>query len=279
MKLFDSHCHLDERAFDHDIDPVLNRAMEAGVTRVLTVGTDPQSSLKAVSIAESYPGVYASVGVHPHNADACDADAVKQLIDLARHPKVRAWGEIGLDFNRMYSTREMQVKWFIRQIEAAAGLNLPLIFHERDSGGHFLEILKENAPRETRGVVHCFSGTQNELEAYLDLGLYIGLTGILTIKARGRTLRAQIPHIPLERLVVETDAPYLTPVPQKNRFRRNEPAFVKSVLLMLAEVKHESPQFLSDRVWENTCRLYSLNPDQAGQSPPGCSGSLTDRPA
>jgi len=262
MKLFDSHCHLDDSAFDHDIDPVLKRAAEAGVTRVLTVGTDPQSSLKAVSIAETYPGVYASVGVHPHNANVCDADAVKMLIDLARHPKIRAWGEIGLDFNRMFSTRKMQVKWFIRQMEAAAGLNLPMIFHERDSGGHFLEILKENATNETRGVIHCFSGTQNELEAYLDLGLYIGLTGILTIKTRGQALRAQIPHIPLERLVVETDAPYLTPDPQKNRSRRNEPAFVKSVLLTLAEIKHESPRFLSDQVWQNTCRLYNINPDE-----------------
>jgi len=262
MKLFDSHCHLDDRAFDHDIDPVLKRAAEAGVTRVLTVGTDPQSSLKAVSIAETYPGVYASVGVHPHNANVCDADAVKMLIDLARHPKIRAWGEIGLDFNRMFSTRKMQVKWFIRQMEAAAGLNLPMIFHERDSGGHFLEILKENTTSETRGVIHCFSGTQNELEAYLDLGLYIGLTGILTIKTRGQALRAQIPHIPLERLVVETDAPYLTPDPQKNRSRRNEPAFVKSVLLTLAEIKHESPRFLSDQVWQNTCRLYNINPDE-----------------
>jgi len=261
MKLFDSHCHLDDRAFDHDIDQILNRAADAGVTRVLTVGTDLQSSLKAVSIAESYPGVYASVGVHPHNADACDADAVKMLIDLAQNPKIRAWGEIGLDFNRMYSTREMQVKWFISQIEAACRLNLPLIFHERDSGGNFLEILKENTTSETRGVIHCFSGTQNELEAYLDLGLYIGLTGILTIKTRGQALRALVPHIPLEHLVIETDAPYLTPAPQKNRFRRNEPAFVKSVLLMLAEIKHESPQLLSDLLWENTCRLYGLIPD------------------
>lgn len=261
MKLFDSHCHLDDRAFDHDIDPIVMRAADAGVTRVLTVGTDLQSSLKAVAIAESYPGVYASVGIHPHNADACDADTLKMVIDLARHPKIKAWGEIGLDFNRMYSTREMQEKWFIRQFEAAAELNLPLIFHERDSGGHFLEMLKESATSETRGVIHCFSGTQAELEAYLDLGLYIGITGILTIKTRGQALRAQIPHIPLERLVVETDAPYLTPAPQKNRSRRNEPAFVKSVLLTLAEIKHASPQFLSDRVWENTCRLYGINPE------------------
>jgi len=258
MRFFDSHCHLDDRAFAHDIEKVLARAAEAGVIRILTVGTDAQSSLEAVSIAESYSGVYASVGIHPHHADACNADSIRLLMDLAGRAGVKAWGEIGLDFNRMYSTHQMQVKWFVRQIEAAAELNLPVIFHERDSGGDFLNILKANAAPETRGVVHCFSGTRKELEAYLDLGLYIGITGIVTIKSRGAALRALVPHIPSERLVVETDAPYLTPAPQKNRLRRNEPAFVISVLHRLAEIRQENLPFLSDQIWENTCCLYGI---------------------
>ena len=131
-----------------------------------------------------------------------------------------------------------------------------MIFHERDSKGRFLEMLKK--ARKLNGVVHCFSGDHNELKQYLDLGLYIGITGILTIKGRGDRLRNLAPIIPLDRLLVETDAPYLVPAPEKNQHRRNEPAFVKSVLLKLAEVKKENPEHLAEIVWQNTCRLYGL---------------------
>ena len=152
---------------------------------------------------------------------------------------MRAWGEIGLDFNRMYSSREDQEKWFRRQLEIAARLDLPLIFHERDSNGRFFEMLNKHAINKLKGVVHCFSGDHNELVKYLDLGLYIGITGILTLNDRGARLRKLAAVIPSDRLLVETDAPYLVPAPQKNHHRRNEPAFVKSVLLKLAEVRKE----------------------------------------
>jgi TatD DNase family protein len=258
MKLFDSHCHLDDPAYDKDIDKVINRIDNAGVAGVMIVGVTQKSSSKAVLLAESLNGFFASVGIHPHNTKECSEAILKTLRNIARSPKVRAWGEIGLDFNRMYSPRKDQEKWFIRQLEIADELNLPVIFHERDSNGRFLEILKANPKNGRKGVVHCFSGNRKELEEYLDLDFYIGITGILTIKVRGAALRKLVPLIPLERILIETDAPYLTPAPEKNRTRRNEPAFVKSTLFKLAEVRGEDPEFLSAAIWENTCRLFNL---------------------
>ena len=258
MKLFDSHCHLDDRIYDKDFKDVLSRANNAGVSGIMIVGVDKKSSARAVTLAESKPDLYASVGFHPHDAKECSKEALEFLINLAESPKVKAWGEIGLDFNRMYSPREDQEKWFIKQIEIADELNLPLIFHERDSNGRFLEILEEHPKTGRKGVIHCFSGDEEKLERCLELNLYIGITGILTIKSRGARLRSLVSLIPADRILVETDAPYLTPAPEKNRTRRNEPAFVKSVLLKLAEVRGEEPDELAMVAYENTCRLYNI---------------------
>ena len=258
MKLFDSHCHLDDKSYARDLEKVIERAHSAGVKRLMTIGVNGKTSARAVDLAVSHPEIYASVGVHPHYAGNCRESVFDDLLKLAENPKVCAWGEIGLDFNRMYSPREDQEKWFRKQLEIAETLDLPMIFHERDSNGRFLEILKKHAVKNPKGVVHCFSGDHNELEQYLDLGLYIGITGILTIKGRGARLRRLAAFIPQDRLLVETDAPYLVPAPEKNHHRRNEPAFVKSVMLKLAEVKQEDPEQLSEIIWENTCRLYGI---------------------
>jgi len=258
MKIFDSHCHLDDKSFAKDLDAVVERARDAGVTRMMAIGVNRKTSALAVSLAQSHDGIYASVGIHPHDVKNCSDLILQKLINLAENEKVCAWGEMGLDFNRMYSPRKDQEQWFIKQLEIADELNLPMIFHERDSSGRFLEILKDHKSAAIKGVVHCFSGSRNELDQYLALGLHIGITGILTIKSRGVQLRQLVPGIPADRLLVETDAPYLVPAPEKNRIRRNEPAFVKSVLLKLAEVRNEDPEQLADIVWQNTCRLYGL---------------------
>ena len=258
MKLFDSHCHLDDHTFFKDLKGTLKNARDAGVCEIMTVGVDLESSQRAVALAEATNGVYASVGVHPHDAQSCNDTVIKALSRLAEKTEVRAWGEIGLDFNRMYSPMEDQEKWFVRQIQAADSLGLPLIFHERDSQGRFLEILKTHPNPQRRGVVHCFSGNEADLSAYLDLGFYIGITGILTIKTRGAGLRGLVLNIPMDRLLIETDAPYLTPAPQKNKTRRNEPAFVKSVLLKLAEVRQEDPETLAVSTTANARRLFSI---------------------
>jgi TatD DNase family protein len=258
MDLFDSHCHLDDPSYQSDLDAVLNRARAAGVARIMTIGVTLETSRLAIDLAKTHPRVYASVGVHPHDAHACDDAQLGQLIALARNPQVRAWGETGLDFNRMYSPREKQERWFVSQLEAAAELGLPLIFHERDSRGRFLELLQTCPPPAGGAVVHCFSGTRAELMRYLDMGFYIGITGIVTLKERGEFLRRLVPLIPQEQLVVETDAPYLTPDPERRRIHRNEPAFVRSVLLKLAEIRRADPVELALNVFQNTCRLYRL---------------------
>jgi len=260
MKIFDSHCHLDDRSYKRDINNVLERAQSAGVNRMMTIGINKRTSEIAVSLAQSHDRIYASVGVHPHDVENCNEAILEELVELAKNKEVRAWGEIGLDFNRMYSPRDDQEKWFRRQLEIAGRLDLPMIFHERDSNGRFLEMLKNNCSATINGVVHCFSGTFEELRRYLELGLHIGITGILTMKSRGAQLREMVSTIPANRLLVETDAPYLTPSPERNRHKRNEPAFVKSVLLKLAEVRGIDPEELSEVVWENTCRLYNIEP-------------------
>jgi TatD DNase family protein len=259
MKIFDSHCHLDDEAFEDDLPRVLARMAENEVRGAMIVGIDEARSRRAVALAEQYAACWASVGVHPHDATGCNEAVLERLEALSASPKVRAWGEIGLDFNRMHSPRCDQERWFLRQMEIARGLDLPIILHERDSGGRLLELLRLNDWPGRRGVVHCFSGTRRELDQYLAMGFYIGITGIVTLAARGRDLRAMIPGIPAHRLLVETDAPYLTPTPERNRHRRNEPAFVRTVLLKVAEVRGEAPEELAPVIWDNTCRLFEID--------------------
>lgn len=260
MKIFDSHCHLDDRSFNKDFQDVLERATLADVHRMLIAGVNEKTSKRAVDLASQHANLFASIGVHPHDAQSCTENTLADLSKLAANKKVVAWGEIGLDFNRMYSPIDIQEKWFIRQLEVAEALDLPLIFHERDSRGRLLEILKSLPGSRRRAVVHCFSGNQNELAQYLDMGFYIGITGIVTINKRGAALRQMISSIPKDRILVETDAPYLTPTPQRNKYRRNEPAFVREVLLKVADVCQDDPLTLAQQVWANTCTLFGINP-------------------
>ena len=259
MKLFDSHCHLDDTSFEKDWPQVLERMSANNVNAVMIAGINLERSAKALEIAENHTGFYTAVGVHPHDASGCSETVVNTLAGLAENPKVRAWGEIGLDFNRMYSPQKDQEKWLMRQIEAADHLTLPIIFHERDSRGRLLELLRAQPNPDRRGVIHCFSGTDTELADYLEMGFFIGITGIVTIQKRGRQLREQVGMIPVDRILIETDAPYLTPAPQKNRHRRNEPAFVKSVLLKLSDISGTDPEALSDTIWNNTCSLFGIH--------------------
>jgi TatD DNase family protein len=259
MQIFDSHCHLDDTGYDRDLQAVVQRARQADVCGMMVVGIDLARSRKAIEIARAHEGVYASVGIHPHDAAHCDDKRLAELTCMATDPKVKAWGETGLDFNRMYWPQPIQERCFERQLEIGNSLQLPMIFHERDSCGRFLEILKSHWGPQSKGVVHCFSGTRAELEKCLEMDLYIGITGILTIQSRGSELRSMAPHIPADRLLVETDAPYLTPTPERNKHRRNEPAFVRTVLFRLAEIRQETPEDLARITWANTCRLFGLN--------------------
>ena len=260
MILFDSHSHIDDKCYDKDLQEVIGRAENENVNAIMIVGIDINTSLKAIKIADKYKNIITSVGIHPHDAKNCSKENLDTLISLAKkNPCVKAWGETGLDYNRMFSPVKDQETCFTTQLEIAGTLDLPLIFHERDSKGRFYELLKARGPQSRKGVIHCFSGTKEELFKYLDLGYYIGITGILTIKKRGEYLRSIAPLIPEDRILIETDAPYLTPAPQKNKVRRNEPSFVKSVLLRLSEIRNADPEKLSQVIFNNTRTFYNVD--------------------
>ncbi len=260
MILFDSHAHIDDDCYDNDLHDVIDRAQNENVRGIMIVGIDINRSLKAIKIANAYKNIITSVGLHPHDANLCSKENLDSLVSIAKENScVKAWGEIGLDFNRMFSSSKEQEDCFVKQLEIAGSLDLPLIFHERDSKGRFYDILKSAGPKSRKGVIHCFSGTKEELFRYLDLGYYIGITGILTLKERGEYLRNIAPCIPEDRILIETDAPYLTPAPQKNKFRRNEPSFVKSVLIRLAQIRNTDPENLSQVIFNNTRTLYRVD--------------------
>ncbi|PIE66733.1 MAG: hydrolase TatD [Deltaproteobacteria bacterium] len=261
MNIFDSHCHLDDRCFEADFENVMQRAAEQEVRRMLIAGINLRTSRRAMALANRHQEIYASVGIHPHDAQHCSEKILDELSLLAASPRVVAWGEVGLDFNRMYSPQKDQEHWFIRQLETAERLDLPLIFHERDSDGRFLDVLDATPANRRRAVVHCFSGNPSELARYLEMGFYLGITGIVTVKKRGAALRDMLPDIPKDRILVETDAPYLTPTPQRNKHRRNEPAFVHRVLLKVAEVLDADVPSLAEQVWSNTCKLFRIAPE------------------
>ncbi|MCF8113006.1 MAG: TatD family hydrolase [Desulfotignum sp.] len=260
MILFDSHCHIDDPCYDADMDAVFERAQKAGVRAMAIAGVDTDTAKKAVKIAAGKNNVITAVGIHPHDAVHCSSDTLAALVSLAKaNDCVKAWGETGLDFNRMFSPQKAQEACFKSQLAIAADLDLPVIFHERDSGGRFYDIVKSDGPKTGKGVVHCFSGTRTELFKYLDLGYHIGITGILTIQQRGRLLRELAPLIPEDKILIETDAPYLTPAPQKNKTRRNEPAFVRSVLEKLAQVRNQDPEVLAQTIFNNTNRFFGTD--------------------
>jgi TatD DNase family protein len=259
----DSHAHIDGSEFDADREGVLARAREAGVRAVLTVGTgDPRSGNleRAVEMAERYEGVYAAAGVHPHDARLYDDEAEGRIRRLASGGgRFVAWGEIGLDYYYDHSPREVQREVFARQLRAARECRLPVIIHSREADEETIEILgREWAGSEREGVLHCFGGSVGMAEAAVALGFYVSFAGNVTFK-KADNLRAAALVVPLERLLVETDCPYLAPVPLRGR--RNEPAFVVETARFLAGLRGVSPEELGRATTENFCRLFGLSLD------------------
>lgn len=252
--LIDSHAHLDMEDFDADRDLVIRRARQGGVERIVTIGIDLNSSKKAIEIAKKYEFVYATVGCHPHNANEADARDLEKLRDLASEPKVVAWGEIGLDFFRRHSSPDKQVKAFERQLDIAFEQGLPVIIHDRDAHTELLRILKKRK-RLYRGVIHCFSGNYDLAMAVVEMGFCISFPGTVTYKNAADTQTAAS-RIPLERLLVETDCPYLTPVP--HRGKRNEPLFVNHTAEKIAQLRQMEFKQLSEATSANTIRLFNL---------------------
>jgi len=250
----DSHAHLEMEAFDRDRDAVLGRAAAAGVTAIITVGTTIPDCGKALELAQRNPMVYAAVGVHPHEAQGVDAGTYGALRVLAQHQKVVAIGEIGLDFFYEHSPREVQLRRFEEQLDLALELNLPVIIHDREAHAETLRILRKRKGG-LRGVLHCFSGDMAMARECLDLEFYISVAGPVTYRKSER-LRAVAHEIPVERLLVETDAPYLSPQPWRGK--RNEPAYVVETARCLAEIRGMPAGEMERLTEENTRRLFNL---------------------
>ncbi|HEX2650067.1 MAG TPA: TatD family hydrolase [Burkholderiales bacterium] len=259
MQLVDIGANLGHEAFRDDRAGVIARAAGSGVAFIIVTGTSIRESEEAISIAKTNPNLYATAGVHPHHARECDERTIPQLRELARHPRVVAIGECGLDFNRNYSPHPDQEKWFEEQIRLSFELGKPLFLHSRDAHPRFAEILKAN--KVEHAVAHCFTGEKAELSSYLDLGLYIGITGWICDERRGTHLLELVREIPRDRLLLETDAPYLTPrsLRPQPRARRNEPAFLPHILHTVARALGRPAGEVAAETTQNAFRLFRLN--------------------
>jgi TatD DNase family protein len=242
--------------FDNDLEEVLRRAVAGGVSNIIAVGIDIPSSRKALELAERYNFIYSTVGFHPHEADKTDAARIDELAKLASSSKkIVAWGEIGLDFYRNYSEVQNQVVIFELQLDKALELGLPVIIHDRDAHNEVMEIVKKRSNREQRGVIHCFSGDYDLAMTFIDLGYYISIPGTVTYKNAIKTQEVAA-RIPVNRLLVETDAPFLSPLP--HRGKRNEPLFVKYTAQKIAELRNVDFEELALQTSLNAKRLFGL---------------------
>jgi TatD DNase family protein len=261
ISLIDIGSNLTHASFDDDLPSVLARAVDAGVARQIVTGADLPSSQRAAELALAYPEMlWSTAGVHPHHAASFDPPQYERLLTLVRQARVVAVGECGLDFYRDYSPRDRQRTVFIAQLELAVAVQKPVFLHQRDAHADFLAILKEYRGRLVGGVAHCFTGGRRELEDYLALDLFIGVTGWVNDERRGHQLREAVPHIPSDRLMVETDAPYLLPRDLLPRppSRRNEPCYLPHIARTIAELRGESLDAVAASSTRNATSFFTL---------------------
>lgn len=257
--MVDTHAHLDASAYDPDRAEVVARALAAGVGLMVAVGLNARSTQASIQLAERYPQVYATAGWHPHDSASLGAGELAELARLSQHPRVVALGEMGLDFHRNYSPPHDQKRAFLAQLELARERNLPVIIHCRDAHEETTAILEEwtqSRPRDSDlGVIHCFGGGVAEMARYVGLGFYISFAGGITYSGDRENLAA-VRDAPLSRLLVETDCPFLTPVP--HRGQRNEPAYLPQVLKKVAQIRGQSPEEIARETTANARRAFRL---------------------
>jgi len=259
MVLVDIGPNLTHDSFDHDRDAVLDRARSAGVTHMIVTGSSLESTRAAIELVRAHPGALrATAGVHPHHAGEFSSDRRTELADLLASPEVIATGECGLDYFRNYSSHADQERVFRLQLELAVESRKPLFLHQREAHIPFVDIVKDYLPSVTGGVAHCFTEDFATARVYLEMGFYIGITGWLCDERRGQALRDTVRQLPLDRLLVETDAPYLLPrdLSSKPTSRRNEPAFLPQVVKAIAACRNDDPKIIGAATTENACRLF-----------------------
>lgn len=260
--LADIGINLTNNRFDKDRDDVILRAKNAGVSKLIITGTSEESSEQALQLCQRNPHMLScTAGIHPHDADNASEHYIFALKELAKQPQVKAIGECGLDFNRNFSTPENQERVFHAQVELAQALSLPLFLHQRDAFIPWLNILKPYVEKVPAMVAHCFTGKKSELVACLDHDMYIGITGWLCDKKRGQTLRDIVKYIPLNRLMIETDGPYLTPqnIRPKPKSSRNEPAYLSYIVDMLAECTSYTVDDIHEYSYQNSIEVFQLH--------------------
>lgn len=254
MELFDSHCHLDDEKFDQDREEALSRMHDYGVTRCVCVGSDLPTSRRSLDFANAHENVFAACGVHPHEAKDAPGDYLDRLAKMLKEKKAVALGEIGLDYFYDLSPRDVQKRVLQEQMDLALSLDKPVIFHIRDAHGDMLDIFHERE-RLPRGIIHCFSGSAETAKEYVKMGFYISFAGPLTFK-KAPNLWAAAAVVPPERLLVETDSPYLAPEPVRGH--RNEPANVRFVLEKLATLRGMTPEEMAALTVKNTMTIYGV---------------------
>jgi TatD DNase family protein len=261
LDLVDIGANLTDRAFADDLDAILDRADAAGVRRIVLTGTSVKGSAEAADLASSRPGMlFSTAGVHPHDAKSCNDNTIPELKTIAKRAPVVALGECGLDYNRDFSPRDVQRQWFDAQLQAAADLGMPVFIHERDAAEDLSSIIENHRGNLSRAVVHCFTGEAEALKRYLDLDLYIGITGWICDERRGQHLHELVKLVPSNRLMLETDSPYLLPrsIRPKPKKRRNEPAFLPYVLETVAQCLGRSPADVAAATTATAVEFFGL---------------------
>ena len=253
--IFDTHAHYDDRAFDEDREELLGQLKEAGIERVVNVGASIHSSQTTLELIGKHDFMYGAIGVHPSETEELNEKWIKWLEEKSRDEKAVAIGEIGLDYHWEEPARELQKYWFVRQLELARTVGLPVIIHSRDAAADTLELMKEHG-RDLGGVIHCFSYGPEMAREYLNMGYYLGIGGVVTF-TNAKKLKEVVIEAPLERIVLETDCPYLAPVP--NRGKRNSSLNLPYVVEMIGELKGISAEEVMKTTWENAKALYRIN--------------------
>ncbi len=253
--LFDSHAHLDDERYNPDRQALIGGLPDRGISYVVNVGADMESSLRSIHLADAYPFIYATVGVHPHDAEGMKDQDLDSLLKMAKHPKVVAIGEIGLDFYYDNSPRDSQRKRFADQLELSIEAGLPVVIHSRDAHGETMDILKSYRSRLKGCVLHCYSGSWELAKVYQSLGFYISLGGPVTFKNAVKTVEVA-ENIDINLLMIETDSPYLTPHP--HRGKRNDPGFVSLVAERIAEIRGLKKEELAEITKINACRFFNI---------------------
>ena len=260
MNLFDIGVNLTHKSFQKDRQEVINRAVEAGVDKIVLTGTSLRGSQEALKLAKESKCLYSTAGVHPHDAKTFTSKTISELRKLLKDDCCISVGECGLDFNRNFSPQDKQIECFTEHIHLANELKLPMFLHERDAFEDFYKILTATKNKEIKAVVHCFTGKKEHMQAYLDIGCYIGITGWICDERRGIELKNMLKDIPADRLMLETDAPFLTPrdMRPKPAKGRNEPAFLKHITIVAAAAIGKSPEQLAEETYQNSKSFYNL---------------------